>query len=176
MIRICLKLTGLVLIVAGTSGYGGRLAADYRRRLQRLEQLRQMIFLLKGQILYANAPLKEAFEAVGERSAGELSELFLRTAARIGEQRGETFYELWQEEVEAMRAETALTEDDRRSLKAMGEHLGYLDREMQERNLLLFLEGLDRTLEELRLHKQERCRLYISLGVMAGLFLAVLLL
>ena len=35
---------------------------------------------------------------------------------------------------------------------------------------------LDLVIEELRSHRQERCRLYTSLGVMAGIFLAVLLL
>ncbi len=59
--------------------------------------------------------------------------------------------------------------------ESLGEHLGFLDRETQERTLLLYLEQVDTELLVLREHKQERCRLYTSLGVMGGLFLAVIL-
>ena len=46
---------------------------------------------------------------------------------------------------------------------------------MQERNLLLYLEQLDVQIQLLREHRQERCRLYSSLGIMSGLFLTILL-
>lgn len=174
-VSIWMKITGCVLIVAGTSGYGFWLAARYGERLKTLEQMRQMIFLLKGQIIYANAPLEEAFEAVGSRIEGALSELFLRVSGRIREQQGEPFIQIWKEEIGSLGKETALTEKDRQTLSGMGEHLGFMDRDMQERNLLLYLEQLDLEIEGIRQHKQERTRLYTSLGVMSGLFLAILL-
>lgn len=65
--------------------------------------------------------------------------------------------------------------EDKQSLISLGEHLGFMDRDMQERNLLLYLEQLDLSIEQMRAHKQERCRLYTSLGVMSGMFLAILL-
>lgn len=46
---------------------------------------------------------------------------------------------------------------------------------MQERNLLLYLEQLDVQIQLLREHRQERCRLYSSLGIMSGLFLTILM-
>lgn len=176
MISLGLRVAGVALILAGSAGYGAGVAGNYRQRLRLLEQLRQMIFLLKGQILYANAPLQEAFGSVGRRSEGKLGELFSRTADRIDGQQGEPFFQIWKEEVEGLEKETVLTGEDCRSLTALGEHLGYLDRDMQERNLLLFLEQLDLTVQELRGRREERCRLYTSLGVLGGCFLAVLLL
>lgn len=71
--------------------------------------------------------------------------------------------------------DTALSKTDRQTLAALGEHLGFLDRETQERTLLLYLEQVDAELGVLREHRQERCRLYTSLGIMGGLFLAVIL-
>ena len=170
-----MKIAGCLMMVAGTSGYGIWLSGRYGQNLAELEQLRQMIFLLKGQILYANAPLHEAFETVGRRTEGHLAELFVQVAERIGEQNGETFCSIWKKQVELLGTETALSAGDRQSLAALGEHLGFLDREMQERNLLLYLEQLDLRIQQMREHKQERCRLYTSLGVMSGLFLAILL-
>lgn len=176
MIGLFMKTAGCGMVVMGTSGYGACLAGNYKSRLALLEQLRQMIFLLKGQIVYANAPLPEAFEVVGRRTKGILAELFVRVAERLEGQQGEPLFHIWQEEVEKLSEAGGLTKKDRQCLAAFGEHLGFLDRDMQERNLLLYLEQLDLTIGELRGHKEERCRLYTSLGVMGGLFLAVLLL
>lgn len=175
-ISLLLKVAGCGMVVAGTSGYGSWMAANYRQRLNLLLQLRQMVFLLKGQILYANAPLAEAFEAVGKRMEGMLPEFFLQVAGRLYGQQGKTFCEIWKEEVGQIDPESVLANTDRQSLAALGEHLGYLDRDMQERNLLLYLEQLDLVIRGLRERKEERCRLYTSLGVMGGLFLTVLIL
>ena len=134
-----------------------------------------MVFLLKGQILYAGAPLPEAFGTVGKRVAGALGNLFQETAALLEAQPGEPFPTLWRKAVSGMDGKTALSKSDRQMLESLGEHLGFLDRETQERTLLLYLEQVDTELLVLREHKQERCRLYTSLGVMGGLFLAVIL-
>lgn len=177
-VQVWMKIVGAMLVIAGASGCGFGLAGQYGQRLRELEQLRQMIFLLKGQILYANAPLSEAFETIGRRTEGVLSELFLKVAERIDGQQGESFAQIWQEEIELLGkpgVSLALSKTDRQTLKTLGEHLGFLDRDMQERNLLLYLEQLDMRIQQLREHKQERCRLYTSLGIMGGLFLTILL-
>ncbi len=175
MVSVIMRAAGCGCIVAGTSFYGIWLSRRYGIRLAQLEQLRHMIFLLKGQILYANAPLHEAFGTVGRRVEGQLSQLFIRVAERIEMQQGEAFTVIWNEEVEAYKEDDWLSEQDRQNLKTLGEHLGFLDREMQERNLLLYLEQLDLRIQDMREHKQERCRLYSSLGVMSGLFVSILL-
>ena len=74
-----------------------------------------------------------------------------------------------------MAGKPSASKSDRQTLETVGEHLRFLDRETQERTLLLYLEQVDTELEVLREHRQERCRLYTSLGVMGGLFLAVIL-
>ena len=56
-----------------------------------------------------------------------------------------------------------------------GEHLGYLDVDMQERTLKLYLEQLDLTIDYLRQNQREKCRLYTSLGIMGGMFLVIVM-
>lgn len=170
-----LKVFGAACILSGAAGTGIWFAGRYRQRIQELEQLKQMIFLLKGQILYASAPLPEALETVGKRVDGILGSLFQETAASLRSQPGEPFSVVWKRAVSGIDGKTALSRSDRQTLESMGEHLGFLDRETQERTLLLYLEQVDAELHVLREHRQERCRLYASLGVMGGLFLAVIL-
>ncbi|MGL5434079.1 MAG: stage III sporulation protein AB [Lachnospiraceae bacterium] len=175
MISVIMKIAGCLLIVSGSTGLGVWISQWYQKRLENLEHLRQMIILLKGQILYANAPLEEAFDTIGRRTEGFLADLFLDVSKRIQTQEGESFCSLWQEEVGQLSAEAAFSKKDRQALSDMGEHLGFMDRDMQERNLLLYLEQLDLDIQKLREQKQERGRLYISLGVMGGLFLSIIL-
>jgi stage III sporulation protein AB len=173
---LCLRIVGCLLMLAGTSGCGFELASGYRRRLELLVRLRQMIYLLKGQIVYANATLEEAFQAVGERSEGALGELFCAAALKIRSNPGDPFPQIWSQAVDQMDRRLPVTTRDREALKSMAGHLGYLDRDMQERNLLLYLEELDETIQNLKEHQKEKCRLYTSLGIMSGLFLAVIIL
>lgn len=167
------KLLGGICVIAASSGLGCWMAEQWKAHLRTLEQLKKMIFLLKGEILYANAPLSEAFYHVGQKSHGELGAFFLAVSNRIQNQRGELFFAMWKEETG--RLQTCLSEKDKQELTGFGEHLGYLDAGMQERTILLYLEQLDLSIEYLREHQRERSRLYTSLGLMGGLFLTILL-
>ncbi len=178
-----MKWIGACLVTLGCTGLGQHMARQWRQRLRWLEQLRQMIYFLKGEILYGHTALGEALERVGERcrrAEGDrgltrLPLFFLSVAERIRRQEGEAFCDIWKEELSGLE-ECPLKEEDLSGLKNLGDHLGYLDLTMQERNLLLYLEQLDGQIEYLRMHLKERTKLYTSLGVMGGLFLTVAML
>lgn len=174
-VSMLLKISGGLCVVAGASGLGFWLADQWRIHLKYLEQLRKMIFLLKGEILYAHSPLEEAFFRAGKKSGGELGVFFVDISRRIENQSGELFFTIWQEEIAGLGKRVPLSEKDRSELLGFGEHLGYLDLEMQERTILLYLEQLDLEIDYLREHQREKCRLYTSLGVMGGLFLAIIM-
>ena len=111
-----MKLSGAVCILWGAAGTGIWFAGRYRQRILELEQLKQMVFLLKGQILYAGAPLPEAFGTVGKRVAGALGNLFQETEALLEAQPGEPFPTLWRKAVSGMDGKTALSKSDRQML------------------------------------------------------------
>lgn len=172
------KCLGAALVLISAPGLGLWLAGQWKERLRQLEKLRQMIYFLKGEITYSHAPLAEALERVGRRSGGPAGQLFIRAAGRICCQEGESLQEIWDQETKRMAAETRnlpFTKEDLEQLAALGEHLGYLDLDMQERTLLLYLEQLDLSIEYLQRHRQEKCRLYTSLGVMGGIFLVIVM-
>ena len=173
-----LKLAGALLILISAAGLGFRMAARWRQRVRELEQLRQMVYFLKGEIVYSRAPLAEALEQAGKRSGGELGRFFEKAAEGIRQNAGESLYEIWSGAMEALengKRETALSAEDLVQLKGLGRNLGYLDVDMQERLLLLYLEQLDLTIAGLREQQREKCRLYASMGVMGGIFLVIVL-
>lgn len=170
-----MKILGSVLVTVSCSGLGLWKADQWKEHRKLLEQIRKMILLLKGEILYAHAPLGEALEHVGRKSEGIPARLFCRVAERIGQQDGELFYDLWKEAIDSHRKELLLTEKECEEFKALGEHLGYLDLGMQERTIELYLEQLELSLNFYREHEQERVKLCTSLGVMGGLFLSIIM-
>lgn len=170
-----MKILGSVLVTVSCSGLGLWKAGQWKEHRKLLEQIRKMILLLKGEILYAHAPLGEALEHVGTKSEGIPAKLFCRVAERIGQQDGELFYDLWKEAIDSHRKELLLTEKECEEFKALGEHLGYLDLGMQERTIELYLEQLELSLNFYREHEQERVKLCTSLGVMGGLFLSIIM-
>ena len=111
-----MKLFGAACILCGAAGCGIWFAGRYRQRILELEQLKQMVYLLKGQILYASAPLPEALETVGKRMDGALGTLFLETAASLESQPGEPFPVIWRKAVSVMEGKTALSKSDRQTL------------------------------------------------------------
>lgn len=97
-----------ILMMAGALAAGGFWAADqWKEKLELLLLFRQMMFYLKGQILYANATLPEALREVGGRYAEgrsgflkEPGEFFLRVAERLEDQGDVPFPVIWKEEAE----------------------------------------------------------------------------
>ena len=69
-----------------------------------------------------------------------------------------------------------LEKEDREKLLSLGGQLGYLDTQMQERTLLLYLEQLELSVSRLRGEIREKCRLSTVLGVMGSLFLVIVML
>ena len=114
-----MKLFGAACILCGAAGCGIWFAGRYRQRILELEQLKQMVYLLKGQILYASAPLPEALETVGKRMDGALGTLFLETAASLESQPGEPFPVIWRKAVSVMEGKTALSKSDRQTLETL---------------------------------------------------------
>ena len=65
-----MKILGSALVTVSCSGLGMWKAEQWKEHRKMLEQIRKMILLLKGEILYAHAPLGEALEHVGRKSEG----------------------------------------------------------------------------------------------------------
>ncbi|WP_313071674.1 stage III sporulation protein AB [Lacrimispora sp.] len=175
MDRTYFKLLGAALVIISSTGLGFYMAAQWTEHLKTVERLKKMILLLKGEIVYANSPLTEAFERTGKKAGGGMGDLFVAVAERLIKQQAEPFFTVWQEEIDNLPKEVCLSKEDKQNLKGLGEHLGYLDMDMQERNILLYLEQLDLTIGYLRKHKQEKSRLYSTLGIMGGLFLTIVM-
>ena len=165
-----------ILLMAGTLIVGGFSAAEqYRERVEVLGRLRQMVYHLKNQILYANAALSTALAETGARFEGETAAFFHRTARRLQMEKAKEVSEIWKEEAEKLFQRVPMGKQDRENLLALGRQLGLADRSIQERTLLFYLEQTDESMAHFKQDLEARTKLFRCLGMTAGLFLMVLL-
>ena len=174
MVRLMIRAVGAARVVAGAAGLGTFFSSRLLLRLRLLEDLRKLVFLLKGEILYGNSSLEEAFARAGGRLDGRIGRFAEMVAEGIGERQGRGFQEIWKAEMESL-ADLPLDREDREQLESFGGQLGYLDRQMQERTMLLYLEQLELAIGGLRERKREACRLYTGLSLAGGLFFVIIM-
>ena len=86
-----MKFLGAVLVVSSCTGFGLGAVRRLKERRRLLEALRQMIFHLRGEILYANAPLSCALLRTGSRGSGWAAALFTESARELEIEGGDPF-------------------------------------------------------------------------------------
>lgn len=170
-----MKAAGLLLIVVSCSGLGFRLAFLYSGRIRECVQVERSLTGLAGEIRFRQAPLSEALQAAGREGKGGFSAFFLRLSRRLDGFEGGCFREIWREEL-TLYLQKSLLGEEAELLFFLGQQLGYLDLEEQQKSLARFLEEWRLAIDRLRREEEKKGRLYRYLGVFAGFFLAILLL
>lgn len=62
-----LKLVGACLIMVSAAGIGVSFSTDLKRRCQELRILKQLAYMLRGEIKFTKTPLPEAFSHISVR-------------------------------------------------------------------------------------------------------------
>jgi stage III sporulation protein AB len=170
------KMIGCILVILSSAGMGFFFSNEVKCRIEDLKELRKLIVLLRGDIRFGNTPLPEAVSAIARRHKGYYAPFFTKVSTRLNELSGITFQDIWKDAVENELNDTALSKKDKLQLLQFGENLGYLDKDMQMNTLELFLSQLEDEINELSKTVKEKAYLYNSLGIMAGIFVSIIML
>ena len=86
-----MKGLGAGLVLLGTAGFGWHMAGLWKQRLELLLSLRQLVYFLKGEILYSHATLAEGLSHAGKKGGGPFGDLFEEAAGRLNLRDGAVF-------------------------------------------------------------------------------------
>lgn len=170
-----MKIAGIILIVFSGAGLGICKSLELSRREKILEQLGKMILLLKNQIRCTGDTIPDALLEVAGKMSGEYREFLLSTSGAVQKRNGNTFEEIFKDCARELLPLSKVSEEERGCFLSIGERLGYLDREMQVAQLSLLEADMDRCLGSLRRTMKEKKKLYQNMGIMGGIFLAILM-
>ncbi len=130
---------------------------------------------LRGEIGYTQAVLPLALCRAGARGDGKAGKLFWVAGERLEANPECPFGSIWEAVLEEQGIRPMLGTEEWELMCRFGNSIGYLDLEMQQKTLALYLEELERAIEQLRREEPEKKRLCWGLGILGGLFLAVVL-
>ncbi len=168
-----LKLAGSFLVIAVSLLYGWKVKEELKAHADQLVGMKEMLLMLQGEISYARTPLKEAFWQIASQGKEPFSS-FLKRAAKEMEGNEESIAEFWGRLVEEAE-DFCLMGEERELLKRVGENFGYLDTQMQLKNLELYIEQTEALIQKAQEELGDRQRTAGALSLMCGLFLVILL-
>lgn len=170
-----MKIVGAFLIVGTTSIWGMAKAERVKKQLENMKDLQKIISFLQSEIRYSKAFLGEIFDNLRQRIKEPYKSWFWDMSERTKSFSGESFGEIWKDSIGKHLRELELPKYELEALKSLGNQLGYADIQVQMKMIDLYQEHLERTIREVYDEARMKVRLYHCLGVMSGLFVAVLL-
>jgi stage III sporulation protein AB len=170
-----MKIIGCIMVIASSAGMGFYFSSEMKERIDDLKELRKLIGLLRGDIRYAATPLPEAISALNRRHNGRFHQFLEYVSTKLNELSGQTFTLIWRTGVEKMLGNTSVNKKDKLQLAQLGENLGYLDKDMQVNTLDLYITQLEEEITDLSKTVKEKAYLYNTLGIMAGIFITIIM-
>lgn len=168
-----IRLIGCALVLLATTGIGFGIASQYRDRTHMLRGLIEALRLLQSEVEYRATPLPEALRQVGTRLRGSATVLCNAISDALSNP-DVTVSDALRTGVQAMDRRSVLKPADVEAMTAFGRTLGLSDSVHQSQQFgatLAQLESLEREATEAQ-KKYERMWQYI--GVLAGLFIVLL--
>jgi len=165
---------GFLLVMLGAGGIGFSLVGEYVQRINNLEQIRNMMHYINDAIVYEHATLPEAFRKTALRMNDSFGEFLMKTAKQTEEFSGEDVAFLWK--TNASKWKGSMNKNDFREFENCMNQTGFSDAKSQSEALKSYEQRLELTLHKLTQQKEEKCKLYQTVGIMAGLFICILLL
>lgn len=161
---------GILLVILGAAGTGGSMAWGVYRSNTLLRQLLAAMELLHSELSFRRTPLPEAMEALSKAGQGSTADFFRAMARDLHLRQERSVDAIMRKNL--MRS--SFTPPARRILQQLGSGLGQYDLEGQLRSVALAEKRLQERLDESRSQQSGRIRSYCTLGICAGLAIAIL--
>ena len=169
------KVLGSIMIIVASSLLGWKKAADVDRTYEELQYIRRLLCLLQSEISYSRAFLSEAFSNIS-RNAREPYQAWLRELSCCMESHnGGKFASIWNRMISQYLKGVHLPEQEVEHLRDLGRYLGTADIQTQMKHIELLEEQIGIAMKKMQEELRTKKRLYHCLGVMGGIFLAIIL-
>ena len=168
-----LKMIGIVMVIFGASGTGFSMAWRIRHTTAVMQQLRNSLSQLRNEISYRKTPLPELLRLLAVSSRGEVAALWNLVADGVYRRQEDSFGKIMRSSLNTVDA-AAFSGPGRQILQVLGDGMGTYDVEGQVRAITLAETRLQDLLNQTQAEQSGRMRSYCTLGVCAGLAIAIL--
>jgi len=165
------KILNLFLIVATSCYIGICKSKMFVRREQELKELKNALEIFKSKIEFTYEPIGDIFMEISNMLYGNKENIFKNFCTNL---QNEEIWDSWKNSVE--NTNTHLNEEDKEVLLQLGKLLGKTDKLGQLNEINLVSTFLDRQIETSHEERNKNEKLYKTLGGVAGLTIAIVLL
>ena len=166
-------LAGKALLFLGCTALGVLRGQGLRQRAACLQAFRRVLAALARELAFSLRPLDQLMAGAQEGSQGPVADFFQACCQAFAAGGRESWADSWATALEATRL--PLTPEDRRLLREAGDVLGRYDGESQRAALEALLARLEDQGAQAQAEAHRLFRVYLALGVAAGLFCLILL-
>ena len=168
-----IQTLGALLIIGSSIMWGAYMASKSYFRLRDLREMKRAFGILISEIDYIQSPLQEAAENIAAKCSPPINGIFKEFSKGLSGK--VNIWELWSEIIEASKKDSYFREEDLEIFKSFGKTLGYLDREMQIRNIEMQIDYISQKSDELEETWEKSRKMYLSLGALGGAMTVILL-
>ncbi len=170
---MALKIAGALMIICASAMIAKQAVSRLKGRIALLVTLRDSMRKLESFISYEKLPLTEAMRMVSAGIDKQAEQFFKSTIEILEDYDGVRVAESVRKASEENLSE--LEECDRNSIERLGESLGILDTEMQKNVFERYVLDSDCRIKILNDELKQKENLYIKTGVLAGVFLVLVI-
>ncbi|WP_229720240.1 stage III sporulation protein SpoIIIAB [Oceanobacillus neutriphilus] len=170
---MALKWIGVLLLISMSTALGWEWGRALKQRPKHIQLFLQSLQILEAEMVYSQVPLQEAFQIIAKKLPNPIAPFYQELADAL-ENKEKDFDEIWEECVQKLIGQSSLQKSELEILIQFGRTLGQHDIEQQQKHLKL----TNLYLEEQWKNATERFntygRLSNVLGLLCGIFLALL--
>lgn len=170
-----IKTIGMACILVSSTIWGWYIDRLKIRRVEDLEGLKRALYMLRAEVNYCVTPLPTAIREIIDKNHTRINCIFKKLLSLLESKTGESISYLWGIAVKSQGSYVYLEEEDLKNLLFFGQALGYVDKEMQTKNIEITLDYIECQIKKLNKEQEKNGRLYRSLGVLGGCLLCILL-
>ncbi len=165
-----IKYFMLFIILIGSSMIGKFLSKKYVYRLEELEEMQSALNIFKTKIKFTYEPIPEIFEEISQNTNKNISKIFKTAREKMKEEPASL---AWKEATETTVSN--LKKNDINAIKKLSKLLGQTDVEGQISQIEITEKLLENQISEAQGEKQKNEKMYIKLGTVFGLAIAIIL-
>lgn len=173
-----IKLVGAVLVIVAGTGLGTCPVRRIKERIKEQETLYFCLLRLKSEINHGGKPLPEAIKSAtagkNTEHGGRYKTVMKELALRL-EQGREAYESILRDCIETGTQDDVITKEEREAFFETFLLLGGGDKEKQIQMLSYYIENVQSGIRAEKQKRKEKSYLYHSLGILGGVFLAVLM-
>ncbi len=163
------KFIGGLLIVTACTALGMEKSRELSLHRTELEELQKIFTYIQKELEYMRTPIDELFQKLQKKFPGAYQR-WLEEIANSKEVLGKkSFEEIWLSSIDIYLKGSLLTKSEIEELKQIGKHLS------RPEAMSLFLIQIENAIQVTREEEKEKKKLYQSMGILAGIFLVLVL-